>query len=178
MSRRETNDPTGAPHFHYSRAERLGYDPATSGKKKPESIFKRNRSLAIILLDLAVILLVYVIYLVFLAPDASTARMNSYEFRLRAVQFGDDVLVTLAVQSLSEAGTPSREGEGILEVVLSDQDGTELVRLVEIPPEHGGERVFRQIISDYRPPRERGLIFADLQLGENGTRLQTSVSQE
>ncbi len=178
MSPRETNDPTGAPHFHYSRAERLGYDPATEKKKKPESIFKRNRSLAIILVDLAVILLIYFIYIFFLAPDASTARMSSYEFRLRAVQFGDDVLVTLAVESLAEAGTPSVAGEGILEVVLSDQDGGELLRLIETPPEPGGERVIREIIPNYRPPREQGRILAEVRLGEGQLRLQTSVSRE
>ncbi len=178
MNRRETNDPTGAPHFHYSRAERLVYDPANEAKKKPESIFKRNRSLAIILIDLAVILLIYVIYLIFLAPDASTARMSSFEFRLRAVQFGDDVLVTLAVESLSDAGSPNVVGEGILELVLSDQDGAELLRRIETPPEPGGDRVIREIITDYRPPRDQGRIFADLQLGENRTRVWASVSRE
>jgi len=178
MISRETNDPTGAPHFHYSRAERLGYDPGNEVKKKPESIFKRNRSLAIILIDLAVILLIFVIYILFLAPDASTVRMSSYEFRLRAVQFGDDVLVTLAVESLSDAGTPSLAGEGILEIVLGDQEGVELLRRIETPPEPGGERVIREIISNYRPPPERGRIFADLQLGENQSRVWASVSRE
>lgn len=178
MRPRETNDPTGAPHFHYSRAERLGYDPAAEAKPKKEGIFQRNRSLAIILIDIAIILLIFIIYIFFLAPDASTAQMSSYEFRLRAVEFGDDVLVTLAVESLSETGAPTAAGEGILEIVLSDQNGVELLRIIETPPEAGEERVVREILSDFQLPGEQGRIVADLQLGENRTRVRASISRE
>ena len=95
MSREEVRDDRSL-HFHYNREERLAQ---TGGPTPPEpkGLFRRNRSLAIILLDLLLILLIFVLFQFVFTPGRSAARVGDYDLELSAFRFEDELYVTVEI---------------------------------------------------------------------------------
>ena len=118
--------------FHYDRDERLG----DRGEREPEtgSIFRRNRSLAITLLDLLLVLIIFALYMVFFRPGASDALMtlDGYAVDGSAFVFDDDVYVTVTVEL--EDGEAVREGGDTL-VRIEFPDGTSTTDVLPSDPE-------------------------------------------
>lgn len=107
--------------FHYDREERLG----DRGEREPEQggIFRRNRSLAITLLDLLLVLIIFALYMIFFRPGASDAlaRLDGYEVDASAFVFEAEVYVTVTVELTDSEAV--RDGEQSL-VRLEFPDGT------------------------------------------------------
>ena len=123
MNRKRSPETSGRGDlgFHYDRDERRG----DRGEREPArgGIFQRNRSLAITLLDLLLVLIIFGLYMVFFRPGASDAlaRIDGYTVEGSAFVFEDEVYATVTV-GLDEGGEV-REGEQTL-VTLRFPDGT------------------------------------------------------
>jgi len=128
--------------FHYDREERLG----DRGQREPEqgSIFRRNRSLAITLLDLLLVLIIFALYMVFFRPGSSDAlvRLDGYAVDGTAFVFEAEVYVTVTVGLADEVAV--REGEDSL-VSLEFPDGT--VTTDVLPSDEGFPTTVRHVFS-------------------------------
>lgn len=136
---RETHEP-GQHIFHYSREERLqGREQTRPGEG---GIFKRNRSLLIILLDILLVLLMFLLYVLFLRGDAGTVRFNGYRADGSAFIFDEQLFVTVTVERTQE--DPVTAGEESL-LRLRFADGTEMSDVLPTDPEFS--TVIRHVIT-------------------------------
>lgn len=81
-------------HFRYSREERL----ALTDRPKPHppgGLFRRNRSLAIILLDVLLVLLVFILFQFVFTPGRSAVRVGDYNVRLSGFRFQNEIYLTV-----------------------------------------------------------------------------------
>ena len=137
-SDRETRDP-GRAGFHYSREERLGYE-SDGGGEEPRGIFRRNRSLAITLIDVLVVLLMFGLYLLFFRPEPGVESLGGYRFEGNAFRFDGDLYVTLTATRADDAPAAVGEasllrvefpgGEVVTDVLPTDPDFPTVVRHV------------------------------------------------
>ncbi len=88
--------------FYSSREERL------AGREEPVretgSIFRRNRSLLIILLDIVIVLLMFVLYLLFFQPETGV-QVGPYTIEGTGFSFDDERYLTVTIEI-----EPEREG--------------------------------------------------------------------
>ncbi|MBU8914113.1 MAG: hypothetical protein KOO61_08835 [Spirochaetales bacterium] len=101
MAKEEIRD--GKLHgFHYDRAERLA---GKGGEKSPEpkGLFRRNRSLAIILLDVIIIVIIFLLFQFIFTPGKSWTRVGDYRVDLTAFRFESEVYATVTI-SRTRAG--------------------------------------------------------------------------
>jgi hypothetical protein len=146
MNSEETRS-AGGHHFHYDRSERLA---AKAGGERVEvsgGLFKRNRSLAIILLDLGVIVIIFLLLQFVITPGRSATRSGDFRLELKAFRFEDEIYSTLEITrfrdrmgliSGEEALVEVRieDGEEILDVLPGAVDETIVIsRVLGVPEE-------------------------------------------
>lgn len=114
----ETRDGAGVFHTNREPAER-----EHGSSKRRGGVFRGNRSLTITLLDIALVLLMFLIYMFFLAPDDEPARVEVGGYLLGAsgFVFEGNVYATVVVQAADESSP--REGADSL-VRVTYPDGT------------------------------------------------------
>lgn len=155
--------------FHYNRAER---EAMAGGRKETErgGVFRRNRALLITLLDLAVILIMFVLYIVFIRPNQGTAEIDGFAFRLHAFEYDARVYVSVeitAVDRTNDAGLVS--GADSL-VVATFPDGQEVT---DVLPAAGSRIRIRHVLDD----RSRS-VAVDLEAAGETLRLSVPVAGE
>lgn len=99
----------GTEGFYYNRDDRLknasesvkDIAESTPGKRRG-GVFRRNRGLVIVFLDIAIILILFGIYHFFLRPDTRTAKEAGHQAELDAVAFEGEILVAVRVTKLDE----------------------------------------------------------------------------
>jgi len=92
--------------FHYSREERL----AAGGREKqpePKGLFKRNRSLAIILLDVVVIVIMFLLFQFVFNPGRSWRRVEDYRVDLTTFRFEDEIYATVDIERVRGGDAPT-----------------------------------------------------------------------
>ncbi|UCF97685.1 MAG: hypothetical protein JSV89_21330 [Spirochaetaceae bacterium] len=90
----EEEQPSG---YHYSRQERLSLPTAPRFPGRGGGIFRRDRILLIILLDLIIVLILGVFLIRFLYGQVNRANLEGYSVVLRGVCAGEVVLASLTV---------------------------------------------------------------------------------
>jgi hypothetical protein len=106
-------------YYHYNREERLARRPDHYEAPKG-GIFKRNRSLAIILLDVMVILLIFLIFRTFVfGGGADAPELQGYRLDMRLLETSQGVLALVTIRAPEEV----EETSGIVEVSFSPGDG-------------------------------------------------------
>lgn len=166
-------DRSGRPEFHYDREERLKRrgrqeEPTKGG------IFRRNRSLAILLLDVVLIVILYLVlqFFVFGVEDRHTA--FGCRFVLRAVAFEDQVLVSLRI---TRRGEPADGAGSLVAAAVFGLEGADL-RWEDadlLPSEPDEPRYLRARL----PRREdAGRATASVQVGDERFELSAPVEQE
>jgi hypothetical protein len=91
------------PLRHYSREERLSLASAPRRRDAGgRGLFRRNRTLLIILLDLIIISILGIFLVRFLYSQASRAEIAGYSFVMRGFRSGDVVVAVLSIKP--EAG--------------------------------------------------------------------------
>jgi biopolymer transport protein ExbD len=83
-------------HFHYNREEREAtrqrvWTPPTGG------FLRRNRALAIVLVDVIIVVLLFFIYLFFIRPMEGQVRLGAYRASAQTFLMEDDLLVVVTV---------------------------------------------------------------------------------
>ena len=108
------------PGFHYSREERLASRPEKP--EQPRGLFKRNRSLAITLLDVSLVLLMFLLYLFLFRPAPGNATFESYDVNGTAFLFDDGLYVTITTELTDDESLPPTGADSL--VTLEWPDGT------------------------------------------------------
>ena len=132
---RETSDPgrgagsqfgpgSGQPGFHYNRDERTAGRP----ERRPRGGFLfRNRSLAIVLIDLLVVFVVFVLLRLFVFSGDQVNTVGPFAVALEAFMFEDDLYLTVSVEALDPL-EPRSGAESLF--VVEFPDGTEVTDVV------------------------------------------------
>jgi len=86
-------------HYHYNREERtaLNHQPARQTSKG--NIFQRNRSLAIVVIDVGILLLVFGIWWAFLRTPTDSVTVEDYRFELTGGVSDDETYAVLTVRN-------------------------------------------------------------------------------
>jgi hypothetical protein len=172
MRNRSTRAPetreTGAHTFHYDRSERLerGGVDRDGSPQKSGGLFKRNRSLAIVVIDLLVILLIYGLYVLFFAPAGHTATIAGHEMTLRAFSFDQDLYLTVRA-----VGSDDAESRPVT-VVFAVGEETEVVQA--LLPGAGQARTVRAIVEGAVADR----VTATISVGQDSQTLRASVDAD
>jgi len=95
MAKEETRD-GNTHHFHYDRAERLG-EVETDKGSEGKGLFARNRSLAIILLDVIIIVIMFLLLQFIFTPGRSWVRVDDYRIELTAFRFESEIYATVEI---------------------------------------------------------------------------------
>ena len=146
------------------RREYYGRGPEEVRRRMEEAptrrggLFAGNRSLLIIFIDVMVILIIYGIYVMFLAGPTSTRTIDGYRFSLSASRLDSTALATLRITARDDASAEDpivtvrfrdvaggdagsdAGGDG-----AADEDGATVKDV--LPQREGQERVFRRRIA-------------------------------
>ncbi|MFP4562956.1 MAG: hypothetical protein ACLFRY_06560 [Spirochaetia bacterium] len=171
----------GDSHFHYNREERFRYlSPEITNRKKKKGIFKGNRGLIILLIDVLLILLLYFILNPLLQGRASSSDFMGYEVRLRAFFYEDEVFISLrfTVEDPAEAAGRAEGGPAgtLARVLFSLEESETVVEETDIlPVGEGDERVVRTRMI---PTGKPGSARAEVSIGEQTIVLETDIRPE
>ncbi len=168
----------GDSHFHYNREERHRYlSPEITNRTKKKGIFKGNRGLIILLIDVLLILLLYFILNPLLQGRASSSDFMGYEVRLRAFFYEDEVFISL--RFTAEDPTEAAEGAPAgppTRVLFSLEGGETVVEETDIlPVGEGDERVVRTRMTPTGKPESAR---AEVSIGEETIVLETDIRPE
>lgn len=121
----------GSLSFHYDREERLRGRP----EQTPRGGFLfRNRSLAIVVIDLLVVFVVFVLIRLFIFTGAGSASIGPFEVTLDAFAFDNEIYLTVTVTA-TEPVVPTSGEETLFEVTFPDD-----VTVTDLLPDSEGER--------------------------------------
>ena len=96
-------------NFHYSREERLALNGAPDlSTRTKRGFLKNNRSLMILLVDIAIICLLFVIYRQFLFSPPYRQSFAGYTITLRGFPLQDKVIASLIVRKTKEEAFSGR----------------------------------------------------------------------
>ncbi len=168
-------------NFHYSREERLS-QPGAPRFRVPRKggLFRRNRSLLIVLIDVLLISVVFFLYRQFFASPTYESEIAGYKLLLRVFPVKDKVIVNLRVTG-SRAASDGEEGDAqapdrVFVRFLLGEDELRLserlpnrVSVADASADSDGEYVelagsFMIIGEQGRRPAER--LVAEVQIGE------------
>ena len=115
-------------HFHYDREEREAgkrtiWTPPTGG------FFRRNRALAIILVDLIIVVLIFLLYLFFLHPLEGRVRLGDYHVETQSYVLAEEILITVTVTR----GADRADGGEVQPVITVRVHGESVSDLAPLP---------------------------------------------
>lgn len=166
------------------RREYYGRGPVEARRRMEEAptrrggLFGGNRSLMIIFIDVMVILIIYGIYVTFLAGPTSTRTIDGYSFSFSASRLESTALATLRIS----AGDEGAAEDPIVTVRFrdvadgdagGDAGGDDGATVKDVLPERDGqERVFRRRVT---VGEGQELIKVDVEALGEGFTLEASV---
>ncbi|MFW5786381.1 MAG: hypothetical protein ACOCYC_03980 [bacterium] len=173
----------GGMHYHYNREERLARRP---DRWQPSGgVFKRNRSLTIILLDVLIVVILFAIFRIFIFGDGGPPELRGYTVALDVLNTSQGVLAVVTL----DAGADPEESSGIVTVRFrpvgatrngaspgtssEDRAGGEAVEVKDLLPEPGERRRISELL-----PSETTSVTATIEIDEDSLELQASVESE
>jgi hypothetical protein len=158
-------------HFHYDREERLagtnlGKDPG------PKGLFRRNRSLAIILLDIIVIVIMFIVFLFVFTPGRSWTRIGDYRIDLKAFQFEDEIYASLIVRRVRARRELPSGSESLIQVRFP-----ETAELLDVLPLEENEEITISVVLTADQVVASGPLEVEIQMLGETTALRTTPEQ-
>lgn len=166
-----------ALRFHSSREERLGLAGAPrSDLAQRYGVFRRNRTLLIVFVDVLLFLIVAVFLVRFLYAQTPRARLEGYAVQLRGLSYGEVVYATLTV---SPAGGPGSLGDGRAYVRLAlaaraPETDAQFVS-AQLPGADGPETVLRTALPVQEGRDAPRTLYAEVRIGDSIRRLSASL---
>lgn len=150
---------SGDMHFHYDRDERLQF--ATSDVRnrgnQPKGLFRNNRSLLILFIDILLIVMIGILFSVFGGIFGSSKNYGGYALKLEGFEYDEKVYVRLKI-------TAKRDAEELENNLIEgmffygdDAAGSPIADI--LPAEEGASRVLRAVF-----PREKGVKRASAEI--------------
>lgn len=164
-------------NYHYDRSERTQH--LSEGLKQRmenpprKGIFKQNRGLTILLLDVLIILFIYFIALPFINASFSSATVLGYRFSLSGFVYENTCYLSIKV----EAADPDKSVQGdFVTVVFSLQGSEKKTKVIDaLPGEKGQTRIIRATLPI---KKEEGTALAALTVGEEDVELSAKLKSE
>lgn len=161
----------GELRFHYSRSDRLELGGSDREETRRGGVFRRNRSLTIVLIDIMIIIVIYVLFAFVFNAQPRNESYAGYDFSLRAVAFANEVLCTLTVSR----NDPTDEVVGRPAAVRFESGAAQETVLDLLPSGNRRQRIFRA-----RLPKEQssGEVAVTVTIGEHQFKLESTVEEE
>jgi hypothetical protein len=165
----EDEQPSG---YHYSREQRLNLPTAPRVQDRGGGIFRQNRTLLIILLDLVIILVLGLFLMRYLYAQVHRADLEGYSVVLRGFSSGEVVFATLTITN-KRGG--SETGERIyarfsLDGEFEEKDTT--YSSAFLPDDGEKETILRVTI----PATERAkVLYAEVKIADTAKHLSTGL---
>jgi hypothetical protein len=172
--RKETEYP-GQLHFHYNRDERQAVlsPEVVERYARKRGIFRGNRPLVILFLDVLFVLILYFIISPILHRYAAATDLNGYELRLRAFLFENATYVSVQIEAEEAAAAGE---QNLVTIRFSIEDADSETELVDVLPGSPGEVMMYRA----RLPGGKGKqnVFADVRIGCKTAVLKTGIIPE
>lgn len=164
--------PTG---YHYNRRDRLAMGTAPRRRDSGGGIFRRNRTLLIILLDLVIILILGLFLVRFLYARVNRADLEGYSVELRSVRAEEVILATLTITRI--ASTAAAEQMVYVRFSLErNPDEEDATYISGLPPrERGGESVLRAVVPRFPSSASSEVLYAEVRIGDSRRRLSAGI---
>lgn len=167
----EDGQPSG---YHYSRKQRLSLPTAPRVKDRSGGIFRKNRTLLIILLDLVIILVLGLFLMRFLYARVHRADLEGYSVVLRGFYSGEVVFATLTI---TNKGGSSVTGERIyarfsLDRAFKEEDTTYSSAI--LPDDEEEETILRVTIPAAEVVK---VLYVEIEIGDTAKRLSTGLER-
>lgn len=172
---KERNDPfkdEQPPGYHYNRQERLSMPTAPRHPERRGGIFRRNRTLLIILVDLVIVLILGLFLMRFLYAQVSRADLEGYSVVLRGAYSQDVVIATLTVKNNHSESRREQRVNVRFSLVRNpgEEDSTYVSSLA--PPGREEESILRATIATSRRSK---VLYAEVRIGDSVKRLSTGL---
>jgi hypothetical protein len=158
------------PGYHYSRKDRLSLPTAPRFPERGGGIFRKNRTLLILLLDLVIVMILGVFLMRFLYAQVNRADLEGYSVVLRGLRSQEVVIATLTVSNrLSDS-----EQRIFVRFSLVRNPGEEDSTYVSgsAPGARGEERILRATLPAADSPK---VLYAEVRIGDTRRRLSTGL---
>jgi hypothetical protein len=161
--------------YHYSRGERLSRPGAPQFRQRGGGIFRRNRTLLIILLDLVIVMILGLFLVRFLYARVNRAELEGYGAMLRGVLMEEVVLATVAITNKEAVSGARPEVFVRFSLVRNPGEGEAIFVSGQAPPERGGERILRATvpIPGGEPPPE--VLYAEIRIDDARERMSAGL---
>jgi hypothetical protein len=156
----------------YTYYSDLNPDTADSKQKpkKQKGLF-RNRSLIILLLDVALLLLVFLFYQIFARGAQDTVSIGNFKYSLSAFSFEDTVYASLRILNTAQEAEQGKTADIVFRYGNTETSD----RTVLLPPAPGGEEYIRALLERNS---EHGTVTALIQTGEDSAGITARIRQE
>lgn len=156
--------PMGDYHFHYKREERIERGGRGAARGNAGGVFRRNRALTIVLLDIVILLIVMGVWWAFLRTPTDALNLGDYRFELSAGVNKGSTYTTLTVRN-----TGSDRSSALFTVEFTGEGG-ETIEDRDVLPIPGDVRVIRA-----RWNNELDEVRMSVEWGEQFGEVRTSV---
>ena len=158
--------------YHYNREERLSKNPNLPENPGKTGWLKGNKGLVIVLIEILVLVLVFALVYPFFARKKGEIEYEGYSFSLKALRFGNDVLVSVKILASAE------EAKSSSDLVFCDvlmQAGNVSLKERWPLPVPGREVIFRAVIEAPGPAKT---LKAQIILGEKELFITCPIQEE
>jgi hypothetical protein len=158
--------------YHYSRQDRFSMATAPRFRVKGGGIFRGNRTLLIILLDLVVVVILGVFLVRFLYARVNRAELEGYSVKLRGVRTEEVVLATITITNTTAASSGEQTVFARLSLVRNpdEEEATYISGLVG-----KGERILRAVIPLSASLASSEVLYAEVRIGDSRERLSAGI---
>jgi len=163
------------PGYHYSRRDRLDMVTAPRLRDSGGGLFRRNRTLLIILLDLVIILILGLLLVRFLYARINRADLEGYNVVLRGVGTEEVVLATLTITKTASTAAAGQTVYARFSLERNPAEGDSTYVSGLPPPERGGERILRAAVPRSSSSASSDVLYAEVRIGDSRRRLSAGI---
>ena len=163
------------PGYHYSRQDRLDMATAPRFRGSGGGIFRRNRTLLIILLDLVIILILGLLLVRFLYARVNRANLEGYNVVLRSVRTEEVILATLTVTKTASAAAAEQTVYIRLSLERNPGEGDSTYISGLLPRERGGGSILRAAIPRSSSSASSEVLYAEVRIGDTRRRISAGI---
>ena len=138
-------------------------------------IFRRNRILLIILLDLVIILVLGLFLVRFLYARVNRVELEGYNVVLRSVRSEEVILATLTIKETASAAAAEQAVYVRFSLKRNPGEADSTYISGALPRERGGESILRAAIPYSPSSVSSGVLYAEVRIGDSRERLSVGI---
>jgi len=132
-------------HKYYFNKEEYESSRFTEPKSYKGGAFKRNKTLIITLLDIAVIVLILVVVIPFVRKSYEIPNLNGYSLYLTQYRSNGDIFLNLSIRNKAEGESP---GADLVDIEFFLENSSESIFINDLLPLPGKSLIYRTSLPD------------------------------